>query len=145
MSVFHYRAYNANGQTISGAIEADSLPSVEARLRTVGAWLIDARVGEAIQVEGVSKLKIKRSELIAYFVQMALLLKAGITLPHALDRLAKDFHGQKLGVILTNIHEQVMIGVPLHEAMASYPRVFAPEVMAIVKAGELSGKLPDVF
>jgi type IV pilus assembly protein PilC len=76
---------------------------------------------------------------------MALLLRAGITLPHALDRLAKDFKGEKLGVVLSSIHEQVTIGVPLHQAMAAYPRVFVPEVMAIIKAGEVSGKLPDVF
>jgi type II secretory pathway component PulF len=148
MSVFHYRAYNATGQTISGALEADSLATLEGRLRATGAWLIDAREGAALAASGgseTSPIKVKRAELIGFFVQMALLLKAGITLPNSLERLALDFDGSKLGVVLSGVREQVAIGVPLHQAMARYPRVFSRQVTAMVEAGEVSGKLPEVF
>jgi type II secretory pathway component PulF len=76
---------------------------------------------------------------------MSLLLRAGITLPNALDRLAQDFQDTKLGGVLATLREKVAVGVPLHQAMGSYPRVFAPEITAIVQAGEVSGRLPDVF
>jgi len=148
MSAFHYRAYNAAGQTISGVLEADSVTTLEARLRTAGVWLLEAKEGAALAGSSdgqISSIKVKRSELIAFFVQMSLLLKAGITLPNSLERLALDFEGSKLGTVLAGVREQVAIGVPLNQAMARYPKVYSREITAMVEAGEVSGKLPEVF
>ncbi|HTO04466.1 MAG TPA: type II secretion system F family protein, partial [Opitutus sp.] len=148
MSVFHYRALNATGKPVSGALEAESVSSLEMRLKAAGVWLLDAREGAAMAAEvsdGASPTKIKRSELIAFFVQMALLLKAGVTLPAALQRLAEDNEGSKLGVMLETLHEQVAIGVPLNAAMAQFPRVFSRQIAAMIKAGETSGRVPEVF
>ncbi len=148
MSAFHYRAYNASGQTISGVLEADSVGTLETRLRAAGVWLIEAKEGATLAAmdEGsVSSIKVKRSELIAFFVQMPLLLKAGVTLPQSLERLATDFDGTKLGVVLASIREQVAIGVPLNQAMARFPKVFSREISSMIEAGEVSGKLPEVF
>ena len=76
---------------------------------------------------------------------MSLLLRAGITLPNALDRLTADFQDTRLGTVVATLREKVACGVPLHQAMAFYARVFPPEVTAIIQAGEVSGKLPEVF
>lgn len=147
MSVYRYKAYNASGQLVTGSIEADSLLAVEGRLRSAGVWLLDAEEGAALSGEQrrSSRATVRRSELIGFFVQMALLLKAGITVPNALDRLAKDTEGTRLSPIVTSLGESVSIGVPLNQAMAQFPRCFPPQTVAIVQAGEVSGKLPEVF
>lgn len=148
MSVYHYRAYNAAGETVSGALDTSSLATLEARLRTAGLWLLDAREGGAPAVDAkvkVSRLKLKRRDQIAFFVQMSLLLRAGITLPNALERLAEDFKGVPLGDVVTTLAGAVMVGTPLHQAMELFPRVFSREVVAMVQAGEVSGRLPEVF
>lgn len=148
MSLYHYRAYSATGETISGALEADSLSTLEARLRAAGSWLIEAREGASavnFGTETVSRAKVKRAELINFFVQMSLLLKAGITLPAALERLAADCENESVGPVISGLREQVAIGVPLHQAMAKYPRVYSRQVTSMIEAGEISGKLPDVF
>jgi type IV pilus assembly protein PilC len=147
MSAFHYRAYNAAGQTITGVLEADSISTVETRLRAAGVWLLEAKEGASLtaSAETISSLKVKRSELIAFFVQMSLLLKAGITLPRSLERLALDFDGSRLGVVLNGVREQVAIGTPLNQAMSRFPKVFSRQITAMIEAGEVSGKLPEVF
>jgi len=145
MSLFNYRALNAAGRTVSGTVEADSLLTVEARLRTAGIWLLEAEESTAVAHETVSRLRIKRGDQISFFFQMSLLLRAGITLPNALDRLAVDFKGAKLGEVLATLRDKVAIGVPLHQAMTAYPKVFAPEVTSIVQAGEVSGRMSEVF
>src|SRR3954470_18878461 len=118
MSMFHYRAYDAAGKTVSGSLEADSLSSVETRLRNAGIWLLEAKEGAgALEVRG-SSVTIKRNELINFFVQMSLLLRAGITMPNALNRLADDFKDTKFGTVLGTLREKVTTGVPLHQAMA---------------------------
>ena len=148
MSVFHYRAFDAAGKTVSGAQEADNLGSLETRLRAAGVWLLEAREGAALLEatgERTRSSRIKRSELIAFFIQMALLLKAGVTLPAALQRLAEDYDGTRLGTMLQVLREQVAIGEPLNEAMNRYPRVFSRQITAMIKAGEASGRVPEVF
>lgn len=147
MASFHYRALNAAGQTVTGSVEAANLTMVENNLRAVGIWLLEAKegAGATAPTTGISRIKIGRSDLISFFVQMSLLLRAGITLPTALKRLAEDFEGTKLGIVVADLHEKVTIGTPFNQAMAHYPRVFSTEVMAIVQAGEVSGRLPEVF
>jgi len=145
MSLFHYRAYDAAGKTVSGSLEADNLSSVETRLRNAGIWLLEAREGAGVIGVRGSSIKIKRDELINFFVQMTLLLRAGITMPNALGRLAEDFAETKFGRVLAALREKVTTGVPLHQAMGEFPRVFSLEITAIVQAGEISGRLPEVF
>ena len=65
MSVFHYRAYNSAGETVNGALDTASLTTLEARLRTAGLWLLDAREGHAVAAAKgakISRLKLKRGD-----------------------------------------------------------------------------------
>ena len=92
MSLFHYKAYDAAGATINGALEADSLATLEGRLRATGFWLLEAREhGDHAREEKIriSRAKASSRDQIAFFIQMTLLLQAGITLPTALAQLAQ--------------------------------------------------------
>jgi len=148
MSLFHYKAFNSAGETIAGALEAESVPALEARLRTTGSWLLEARTdGQMIARTDatVSRISARRRDAIVFFVQMSLLLRAGITLPNALARLAEDLEETAMGEVVGGLAEQVTIGVPLHAAMETFPRVFSRQVVAMVQAGEVSGQMPEVF
>lgn len=148
MSTFHYRAYNAAGETVTGAIDSSSLTTLEARLRSAGLWLLEARAGGAVASNAATKVrktKLKRRDQITFFVQMSLLLRAGITLPNALDRLAEDFKETPMGEVVGTLASEVSIGTPLNQALDMFPRVFSREVTAMVQAGEVSGRLPEVF
>lgn len=145
MSMYRYRAYNATGQIIQGAIEADSVIVAENRLRASGIWMLDASEGTAVQAGETHGITVKRTDLINFFVQMTLLLRAGIPIPNAIDRLANDTEGTRLGTVLGTIRDQLTLGVQLHQTLAMFPRSFPPQVVAIVHAGEVSGNLPESF
>jgi type IV pilus assembly protein PilC len=145
MSLYHYRACNAAGETVTGALEAESFAAMEHRLRRSGVWLLDAREGVRAGAAKVGRVSVSRGELIEFFVQMTLLLRARINLPTSLERVAADFRDQRLGRVVADLHEQVTSGVPMHEAMAAHPAVFPAQVVAMVQAGEVSGTLPEVF
>src|SRR5471032_677613 len=123
MASFDYRACNADGHALTGTLVADDLAAVERSLRSTGVWLLEAheRGGSGPAKSGGSP--VKRSEMIAFFVQMHLLLQAGINLPQALRRLADDFKGARMGEMLTGLLDQVSTGVPLNQAMRSEPKV----------------------
>lgn len=145
MRAYSYRAYNAAGKITSGSLEADNLDVLEDRLRAAGIWLLEAQEGAGERRVVVNRVRVRRADLIGVFVQLTLLLRAGITLPNALQRLALDSAGTKAGLVLETLMQQVSIGVPLNRAMAEFPRVFTPEITAVVEAGEVSGQLPEVF
>ena len=42
MARYHYRAYDAAGHAVSGTLEAESVLTLESRLRSGGGWLLDA-------------------------------------------------------------------------------------------------------
>ena len=144
MSTYRYRAYNAAGQTVSGTVDAESLFAVEARLREAGIWLLDAREGTAVANEGTSRLTIKRGELINFFVQMSLLLRAGITLPNALDRLAEDFKDTKPGTMLGSLREQVATGVPLTKVVP-LPFFWIPTCPVLLMTTSIPAELAAVL
>ena len=145
MSMYRYRAYNATGQIVQGAIEAESVIVAENRLRASGMWLLDAREGTAVEGGKTHNIAVKRGELINFFVQMTLLLRANIPIPNAISRLADDAEGTRLGAVLATVSEQLTLGVQLHQSLALFPRSFPPQVVAIVHAGEVSGHLPESF
>lgn len=148
MNLFHYRAYNSAGETVTGAVEAESVRALEMRLRTTGSWLLEARTDGLVTASGgsaISRISVRSQDVITFFVQMSLLLRSGITLPNALSRLAEDFDDTKMGEVISGIAEKVVIGVPLHAAMETYPRVFSRQVIAMIQAGEVSGQMPEVF
>ena len=148
MSLFHYKAYDAAGTTISGALEADSLSTLENRLRATGVWLLEAREhGETVRIEKskVNRIKVSSRDQIAFFIQLTLLLRSGITLPTALNQLTQDFSDSRMGTVVSSLADKVSIGVPFHESMQAFPRVFSRQIVAMVEAGEVSGKMPEVF
>jgi type IV pilus assembly protein PilC len=145
MSLYHYRASNAAGETITGALEADSFSALEHSLRRSGVWLLDAKESARAGAATARRSRIRRGDLVEFFVQMTLLLRARINLPTALERVAGDFKERRLGIVVTELHGLVTSGIPMHQAMAAQPGVFSPQVVAIVQAGEMSGTLPDVF
>lgn len=148
MSLFHYRALNAQGRTLSGTLQANDTGMLEQQLRVAGLWLLEASTttkSGAAPAGAIDRVRIRRGDLIGYFLQMSLLLKAGVTLPQALERLALDSVDGKLGPVLRALYEQVVIGVPLHTAMEQFPNTFPSHVVAIIAAGEASGKLPEMF
>ncbi|MEZ5276753.1 MAG: type II secretion system F family protein [Opitutaceae bacterium] len=148
MSLFHYKAYDAAGATITGALEADSVATLEGRLRATGIWLLEAREhGDQARDEKtrISRVRANSRDQIAFFIQMTLLLQSGITLPTALAQLAQDFSDSKLGPVIDSLADRVSVGVPLHEAMEAFPRIFSRQIVAMVEAGEVSGQMPEVF
>jgi len=144
MSLYLYRAYDAAGQMVSGSFEAGSVAALEQRLRQTGVWLLEARESTAAgTLSGNARLS--RGDLTGLFVQLHLLLRSGVNLPIALRRLAEDLNKDRAGPVLAALGESVSQGVSLHRAMKAHPRAFSDQVVAVVQAGEVSGKLPEVF
>jgi type IV pilus assembly protein PilC len=146
MNWYHYRAYDGAGRSVTGALDAENVGHLETRLRAVGMWLLDAAETDARAPTAIRRRRtVRRRDLVSFFLQLSLLLKAGIPLTQALGRLAEDFRRERFGGVVGDLEAKVFSGVPLHQALAAHPRVFSRQAVAVVQAGEISGRLAEVF
>ncbi len=77
--------------------------------------------------------------------QLAHLLTAGMTLDEALGVLEKRLKHPKLNGLSRGLHQALVDGRSLSQALRDYPRIFSPLYVNLVSAGEASGALPDIL
>ena len=77
--------------------------------------------------------------------QLALLLGAGMTLDEALGILEKRMKHPKLHGLAKGLHQALIEGRSLSQALRDYPRIFSPLYINMVAAGEASGTLSDIL
>jgi type II secretory pathway component PulF len=77
--------------------------------------------------------------------QLAHLLSSGMTLDEALGILTKRMKHPKLHGLSQSLHQALVDGRSLSQALRDYPRIFSPLYVNMVAAGEASGALPDIL
>ena len=75
--------------------------------------------------------------------QLATLLKAGLTLSEGLELLAGQQSSKQWQALLGSLARELAHGTPLSDALALWPEVFPPLYQAMIRTGELTGKLDE--
>ncbi len=81
----------------------------------------------------------KKSDILDFTTQLAVMVRAGISLRVAIDGISKHVENNKLKGILTSIREDLEAGCTFSDAISKYPKLFSPLYVNMVKASELSG------
>lgn len=140
MAEFSYRARDAEGELVTGALEATSEKSAADTLIRRGVTPIAIQQRGA-QVKGESGFrlfdeKISLDDLIVFTRQMYSLTKAGIPLLRAIEGLAENSPKRRMREVLNDVVEQLERGRELSVALAAHPRVFPRLLVAVVHVGE---------
>lgn len=150
MPTFSYRAINENGNTISGELEADSIETANNILAARG--YIPSRVTGEGGLPGINLMDIKARltpvkapELIIFTKQLRTLLRAGVPIIKILEVLENQTENFNLKKITGSISRDIKEGLSLYDAFIKHPKAFSPLYCSMVKAGEMSGALPDVL
>jgi general secretion pathway protein F len=147
MPNFHYRAVTPAGEIVDGQVEAPSRAEVVRRIEYLGHLPIEAEVATAgiLGRNGRSGAKLPRSRDVTIFLQqLALLVGAGLTLEAALQTLADGANGS-LTRFADAMRASISSGDSFAEALEAQSAVIAPAYIAMVRAGEASGKLAPVL
>lgn len=148
MATFTYRAKTTAGQTVTGVLTAENRMAVLRTLDDKSLFPLEVNEGgkadRATILTGRRK-KVRLKTLMAFYSQLADLLRAGVPVLRALDVLAKQASDPLLAEILKDIHNDVSGGEPLADAMAKHPNAFNDLAIAMVRAGEQGGFLEDVL
>ncbi|MDB6171723.1 MAG: hypothetical protein JWL59_1034 [Chthoniobacteraceae bacterium] len=88
---------------------------------------------------------LSHSQLYLFTEQLAHLLSAGMTLDEALGILVKRLKHPRLAALCKTLHQALIEGRSLSQAMREFPRIFSPLYYNMVSAGEASGALGDIL
>ncbi len=94
-----------------------------------------------IRVGSKAHKGIKSDDVYNLFQQMATLINAGMPLAEGLDMMSEQAESLGLRRVMTTITDRVKGGSALYAAMADHPKVFNPQVIQVVRTGEISGEL----
>ncbi len=151
MPLFQYRGRNAQGNAVSGDVEAASASAVATQL--VNTAITPVSIEEIQKSTGFDDLLYqwrarKRPELddlILFARQFYTLMRAGVPIIRSINGLAETTRNLMLKEALHNVLGELEAGHELSAAMTQHPKIFSSLFINMVRVGENSGRLDEVF
>jgi type IV pilus assembly protein PilC len=141
--MYSYRAVNDLGKVCKGLQDAANEADLELQLKRVGLDLIRAREGAGKSI--FSRHKIGCAQLITFFFNLEQLVRAGVPLLEGLADLRDSMDDHRFRDIIAGMVEAIEGGARLSQAMAQHPEAFDEVFVSLIRAGEESGRLQEVF
>lgn len=142
MALYQYRATSAEGQINKGQIEALHELDLEAQLKRIGLLLVSAK---ALKSRRRIVKSLPQREIIDFFFQIEMLVRAGVPLLTALGDMRDEAESPASRDLSSGLFEKIEAGSTFGEAVEAYPGIFTPTVASLIRAGEVSGQLPEVL
>jgi type II secretory pathway component PulF len=151
MSVFAYTAIARDGRHTTGTLSADSRSAAISQVVSQGLHPVkldeqkteSAAQAKAQMVPAPGKVSQKAVE--AFTRELANLLAGGVPLSRAMGLLRREASNPAAKYLWGAIHDDVIGGTALADAMAKYPKNFSSVYVAMVRAGEAGGFLDVVL
>ncbi|MCF5708055.1 type II secretion system protein GspF [Pseudomonas syringae] len=146
MSLFKYRALDAQGAQQNGTLEARDQDAAVAALQKRGLMVLQvdsAGLGGLRRALGSGLLN--GAALVSFTQQLATLLGAGQPLERSLGILLKQPGQPQTRALIERIREQVKAGKPLSVALEEEGSQFSPLYISMVRAGEAGGALESTL
>ncbi|HVM62789.1 MAG TPA: type II secretion system F family protein [Verrucomicrobiae bacterium] len=158
MPTFRYKALQTDGAVAEGQLEATGRPDAFRQMESLGLRPVSLSEGAAAEKPagaGLGKLgdfpfkfqsqRVSAKSLENFTRLLSSLLAAGVSLSRALVILYTEASTPVAGAKWREIHDLVVDGMSLADAMAKSPDVFPRVYVAMVQAGETGGFLDVVL
>jgi len=146
-ATFHYRAVAADGKLRSGVITAESGKTVARELIRQG--LTPVYVGSEDKKSLSLKLPSfgsgRRRDVLFFTQELSTLLNSGVPLDRALSITSELTTRQQFRTIVLDILRSIKGGKSLADSLALHPTYFSELFINMVRAGEASGSLGQIF
>lgn len=144
MPSFKYKAIDKDGNQARGRLDAANETDLELRLRRMGLDLITTKA-LAQNAPGVARGSVTRQDLITFCFDMEQVSRAGIPLVDGLRDLRDGLDNPRFREVLASTLEDIEGGKTLSESLSAFPHVFNKVFISLIRAGEISGQLTEVF
>ena len=153
MPYFSYKARSAAGELLQGVLEGADSGAVADQLFGSGATPIEinpsrkgpaSRDGEGLLAR-LREKKITSMDVQLFSRQIHTLLKSGVPIMRGLAGLQESAINKSFGRVVKDLRESLDAGRELSSAMTRHPKVFNPFYLSMVRVGEMTGRLEEVF
>lgn len=144
---FNYQARTKKGEIHTGQIEASSKEATIVLLQKNGLYVTFLEKATSPIYAKKIKIfeKISRKDIVLFSRQLSIMFKSKATLIESLRVLADQTKNSNFKEKILKISEEVDGGTLFSKALARYPKTFSSFYVAMIKSGEVSGKLSEVL
>jgi len=156
MPFFAYKGRNARGELMQGVLEGADAGAVADQLFGTGVTPVDivatrravAGAGSAGLGETWRRLREKKvtsMDVQLFSRQMHTLLKSGVPIMRGLAGLQESSTSPAFARVIKDLRESLDAGRELSAAMRRHPQCFSNFYLSMVRVGEMTGRLEEVF
>ncbi|MES2318337.1 MAG: type II secretion system F family protein [Pseudomonadota bacterium] len=153
MPFFAYKGRNARGEMLQGVLEGADSGAVASQLFSTGITPVD--IVEAKKpvpagsnegwVAALLERKVTSMDVQMFSRQLYTLLKSGVPIMRGLAGLQESATSKAFARVIGDLRESLDSGRELSSAMRRHPDVFDNFYLSMVRVGEMTGRLEDVF
>jgi MSHA biogenesis protein MshG len=151
MPIYAWRGRNAQGELMQGQLEALTEDGVADQLLAMGLAPVHIEAATQAVVEGpgwwehLQRRPITIEDTLIFSRQMYTLNKAGVPILRAFAGLQASAEKPAMAEVLEDVRAGLDQGRDMATSLARHPKVFSPFYVSMVRVGEMTGKLTEVF
>ena len=149
MPAFAYTALAKDGRRTSGTLAAESRAAAISQMARQGLSPVkidQQKEGAKKKVDAVPATgRVSHKAVENFTRELANLLAGGVPLSRAMSLLRREASNPAAKALWSSLHDDVVGGTALADAMAKFPRNFSSVYVAMVRAGEAGGFLDVVL
>jgi MSHA biogenesis protein MshG len=151
---FAYKGRNSRGELMQGVLEGADSGAVADQLFGTGVTPVEihatsravaSSTGELSAWEKFSEKKVTPIDVQLFCRQMYTLIKSGVPMMRGLAGLQESAVSASFGRVIKDLRESLDSGRELSAAMRRHPECFSNFFLSMIRVGEMTGRLEEVF
>ena len=152
MAIYDWRGRNNRGEAVNGQLDAMTDGGVADQLKTLGIAPVYIALAKVVSEEKaedwwakINRKPIVDEDLMIFSRQMYTLNKAGVPILRAFSGLQASATKPAMVDLLKDIRASLDQGRELSAAMARHQNLFGGFYISMIRVGEMTGRLTEVF
>ena len=146
MPIFEYKGRSEDGLMVSGTQEATDLDALGSALMVSKITPLEIKQKSSVSVNFTFfEEKVTSLDVMLFSRQLYTLLKAGIPIMRALNGIQSSLGNNKLARVVGQLRVSLDSGRELSAAMTEHPKVFDGFYISMIRVGETTGNLDNIF
>ena len=149
---FAYTGRTQSGEKAQGILEADNAAACASSLLKNGISPVTIQETSQSERRGAKQKSLNLFEPTVQAIDVQLfsrqlytLMRAGVPILRSLSGLLESTTNTAFARVITSLKESLEAGRDLSTAMRQHPAVFSPFYVAMVRVGEATGRLDEIF
>jgi len=149
---FAYKARNARGELLNGVLEGVDSSAIADQLLSTGVTPVEIQLTKKPTTGKESNLftrlfeeKVAPMDVQLFSRQMYTLLKSGVPIFRGMAGLQESAINKAFAKVLQDLRESLDAGRELSASMRRHPQVFSAFYVSMVRVGEMTGRLDEIF